>query len=235
MLDLTRFSALTFDCYGTLIDWESGIAAALRKVVSAHGLEISDERLLDEFAVVESPIQSGPFLRYRDVLAASVHALGGRLGFVATAKEAASLPESLASWCPFPDTVAALRGLGSRYRLGVISNTDDDLFAASAGHLGAAFSWVITAEQVGSYKPSHRNFAVALERIGLPKDRILHVAQSVFHDVAPAQSLGLATVWVNRRAGRAGSGATPEASAVPDLTVPDLATLAALVEEQFRR
>ena len=128
----------------------------------------------------------------------------------------------------FPDTVAALARLKTRYQLGVISNVDDDLFAGSARQLGVDFDWVVTAQQVRSYKPSTNNFERALERIGRPRSEILHCAQSLFHDVGPANGMGLATVWVDRRAGKSGTGATPPSSAKPDLTVPDLATLARL-------
>jgi 2-haloacid dehalogenase len=226
-MNFAPFTVLTFDCYGTLIDWESGILAALRRVLEPRGIRPTDDELLALFAEVESPIQFGPFRRYREVLDLSMEALARRLGFEPTPAERTAISESLASWRPFPDTVAALRRLAPRFRLGVISNVDDDLFAASAPRLGVSFDWVVTAEQVRSYKPSRRNFDVALERIGRPKAEILHCAQSLFHDIAPARSAGLTTVWVDRRAGRPGTGATPKAAAEPDLTVPDLATLAA--------
>jgi 2-haloacid dehalogenase len=124
--------------------------------------------------------------------------------------------------------VAALAALAQRYRLGVVTNCDDDLFAGSARRLGSPFTWVITAQQAGSYKPDRRNFELAFERIGVPTECILHVAQSLYHDHVPAKDLGLATVWVDRRQGRPGSGATPPAAAAPDLTVPDMRTLAEL-------
>ena len=133
---------------------------------------------------------------------------------------------SVADWPPFPDSAAALARLHERFRLGVITNCDDDLFAASARRLGVEFDWVITAQQAGSYKPSERNFQLAFERIDMPRERLLHVAQSLFHDHVPAKRLGLSTVWVDRRHGRPGGGATLPASATPDLTVPDMATLA---------
>ena len=119
-----------------------------------------------------------------------------------------------------------MRALHSRYRLAIVSNVDDDLFAATALRLGVAFDWIVTAQQARSYKPASANFQLALERIGLPRERVLHVAQSLYHDIAPANALGLASVWVNRRHGRAGGGATPAATATPDLEVPDLQTLA---------
>ena len=134
----------------------------------------------------------------------------------------------MVDWPAFPDSAAALASLASRFRLGVITNCDDDLFAASAAKLGNPFSWVVSAQQAQAYKPSLRPFELAFERIDVPRSRILHVAQSLFHDHVPAKALGLTTVWVDRRAGRSGAGATPPASAVPDLRVESMAELASL-------
>jgi 2-haloacid dehalogenase len=141
-----------------------------------------------------------------------------------------ALVTSLPGWPPFADTADALARLRRHCKLGVISNIDDDLFAATASALGVPFDWVVTAEQVRAYKPSPQNFERALEVMGVPKERVLHAAQSRYHDVAPARALGIATVWVNRRAGRPGGGATAPSSAAPDLEVPDLRTLAERVE-----
>jgi 2-haloacid dehalogenase len=233
MLDFSRFQVLTFDCYGTLIDWESGIRQAFKPLLASHGKTLSDDRILELYAELESATEAGPFKPYRQVLEEVVSGLGKRLTFTPTVAEIQSLPLSLHGWQPFPDTVAALRRLKSKYKLAVISNVDDDLFAATARLLQVSFSDVITAQQVGSYKPSRNNFEVALTRLGVPREQVLHVAQSLFHDIAPAKALGLATVWVNRRAGKQGAGATRPASVRPDLEVPDLATLAAMaVPEQ---
>ena len=221
-------TVLTFDCYGTLIDWESGILAALRGVLTPRGIIRTDDELLATFARVESPIQQGEFKPYREVLDLGTQALCQELGFEPTALETTALSRSLPEWRPFPDTVPALERLATRFKLGIISNVDDDLFAGSARHLTVEFGWIVTAQQVGSYKPSRNNFHRALARIGRPWNEVVHCAQSLFHDVGPARSLGLQTVWVNRRAGRAGEGATPPppSNAVPDLVVPDLASLA---------
>ena len=230
MIDLQQYEVLTFDCYGTLIDWESGLHGALRRVLDAHNVHVEDDALLDLYAELETAKESGPYLHYRAILREVVLRVGQRLGFTPSAEEAASLAESIRDWPPFPDTVEALQALKSRYRLAILSNIDDDLFAGSAARLGVAFDEVITAEQVGSYKPSENNFKAALDRVGAPKEKVLHVAQSLYHDIVPAKALGLSTVWVNRRKGRPGSGATPAADARPDLEVPDLRTLAALAE-----
>jgi 2-haloacid dehalogenase len=225
-LDYGRFDALTFDCYGTLIDWEAGLLAAFRPILAARGLHVGDD-VLERYARHEASAEAGPYLRYRDVLAAGLRGVAGELGIQPTAEEIEAFSGSVADWPAFPDSPAALARLHTRYRLGVITNCDDDLFAASASRLGTEFDWVVTAQQVGSYKPHEANFLTAFARLGLPRERILHVAQSLFHDHAPAKRLGLSTVWIDRRHDRPGAGATPPASATPDAVYPDLASFAA--------
>jgi 2-haloacid dehalogenase len=196
-------------------------------VLREHGVEADREDLLSRYALHEAAAAGGPYMRYRDVVAAGLRGVGDELGFEPTAEELAAFGASVADWPAFPDSPAALAQLKQRFRLGVITNCDDDLFEASNRRLGVEFDWVVTAEQVGAYKPSDRNFEVAFERIGLPRERILHVAQSLFHDHVTAKRLGLTTVWINRRGGREGSGATPMAEAAPDATFGDMAAFAA--------
>jgi 2-haloacid dehalogenase len=227
-LDFDRFDVLTFDCYGTLIDWEAGIASALLAMLEAHGVQATAEEVLAAYAGHEADLEAGPYRAYRDVLALAMGALGMDYGVEPTASEMAAFGGSVGDWPAFPDSADALRRLHERFRLGVITNCDDDLFAASSRRLGVTFDWVVTAQQARRYKPNPRGFELAFERIGFPTSRILHVAQSLFHDHVMAKRLGLATVWVNRRQGRAGTGATPPANATPDLIVPDMATLADL-------
>jgi 2-haloacid dehalogenase len=229
-LDLDAFEVLTFDCYGTLIDWEAGIVAGIRPVLAAHGVDLTDDQILEGFARHEAALEAGPYQTYRAVLAGSLGGLADELGIEVTAEELATFGDSVPGWPAFADSTDALRRLAGRYRLGVITNCDDDLFAASALRLEVPFEWVFTAEQAQDYKPSVAPFVMALNAIDVPKDRVLHVAQSLYHDHVPAQSLGLATAWVNRRHDRPGSGATPAATATPDLEVPDLATLADMAE-----
>jgi 2-haloacid dehalogenase len=221
--DFDRFEALTFDCYGTLIDWESGLLAALQSILKSHGQSLNDRQILDIYGELEPKVQN-PYRRYRQVLAEVVRGFGDRLGFPVSNAEAESLPESLKDWPPFPDTRAALGVLKTRYKLAIISNTDDDLFAATARHFEVQFDRVITAEQAKAYKPSTAPFVLALERLGLPPERVLHCGQSIYHDVLPAKSLKLAAVLVYRR----GFGATRPSEGKPDLEVPDLETLASL-------
>jgi 2-haloacid dehalogenase len=179
------------------------------------------------YGAIEAETEHEPYRRYRAVLEEVVRRMALQLGFEASAAECAALPESLAQWPAFPDSAAALAKLHTRFGLAVLSNVDDDLFAASATKLGNPFDLLVTAQQVGSYKPAEANFRALLARLaerGIRPDELLHVAQSRFHDIAPARSLGLATVWVNRYG--IGAGATPAADAVPDLEVPSLAALA---------
>jgi 2-haloacid dehalogenase len=227
MLDFSRFEVLTFDCYGTLINWEAGILSALRRILSAHNQEMDDATLLKLYGDFEQRSEHGAFLRYREVLESVVRQFAAELRFDPTPKEVRSLPDSLASWKPWPDTVAALRQLKTRFRLAILSNVDDDLFALTRPQLEVSFDEVITAEQARAYKPSLKLFELALSRINAPAHRVLHVGQSIYHDVIPAQALGLATVWVNRPSARPGVGAVKAAEAKPDLTVSSLAELAA--------
>lgn len=227
-MDFSHFTTVSFDCYGTLIDWEAGILPTLRTVLASHGRSLSDPELLELYGNFEAEAETGPYQSYRKVLDSVVQQFGERLGFRPSPGEIRSLPESVPGWPPFADTVAALQQLQKRYQLAVISNIDDDLFAETRKHLGVEFDCVITAQQARSYKPSLNNFQLALGTLGISPDRLLHAGQSMYHDVIPAQSLGIGTVWVNRRSARPGVGAVRAAAAKPDIEVPDLATLAAL-------
>ena len=234
MLDFSRFSILTFDCYGTLIDWETGILSALRAILSVHGKSQSDAEILELYSNLEATAEQSDFHPYRGVLQEVVRGFGQHLGFEPSDTEIRSLPESLANWAPFPDTVAALRQLKTRYRLAIISNIDDDLFAHSAPKLGVSFDFVITAQQARAYKPSLKIFQLAEQTIRIPRAQWLHVGQSIHHDVIPAKSLGIASVWVNRASPRPNAGAAKAASGEADLEVPDLKTLAQLASAHPR-
>ncbi|MBD2499313.1 haloacid dehalogenase type II [Anabaena azotica] len=225
MLELNKYKAVTFDCYGTLINWEEGIITSIKPILQAHNVNLAEEQILENFAEFESELEQGEYITYREVLRGVVQKFGDRFKFHPTNDELNSLANSLQYWQPFPDTVAALKLLKQRYKLVIISNVDNDLFAFSAKHLQVEFDEIITAEQVKSYKPSLNNFRQAIERIGLPQEQILHIAASIYHDIVPAKSLGISTVWVNRRTGQQGSGASLPATAQADLEVPDLQTL----------
>jgi 2-haloacid dehalogenase len=227
-MDFDRFEALTFDCYGTLIDWERGILDALRPALSRGELP-DDEPLLEAFAGVEADVQSGSYAPYRQILFQVVRTLGSQLGIEVGREAAERFAGSVVDWPAFGDSSNSLEALSARYRLAIVSNVDDDLFAGSAARLGVSFDEIVTAEQVRSYKPTHAHFHEALKRLELPRERVLHVAQSLFHDIAPAKELGFTTVWVNRRAGKGGAGATAPSSATPDFEVPDMRAVVALL------
>jgi 2-haloacid dehalogenase len=226
MQQFDGFEVLTFDCYGTLIDWETGLWKALQPIVATHHIDLSPDKALELYGELEPEAERGEYREYKTILRTVLERIGARLGFAPTADESQRFSTSVRDWPAFPDSPLALQALKKKFKLAIISNIDDDLFAFSAQRLQVKFDWIITAQQAKSYKPSLNNFHLAFERIGLPRDRILHVAQSLFHDIAPAKALGLSTVWVNRRHGKKGFGATPPAQAQPDLEVPDLQTLA---------
>jgi 2-haloacid dehalogenase len=230
-LEYDAYDVLSFDTYGTLIDWETGIAAALHETLRTSADALSDEDLLICFAGVEHELET-PGRRYRDVLARAVQRVAAELGTTISDQQAAAFAGTVGDWPAFADTAEALQRLHTRFALATITNCDDDLFAASEKRLGVAFDVVVTAQQVGRYKPDPAGFHVAFERIqrelGVPRERILHVAQSLFHDHVTAKGLGMRTVWIDRRAGRAG-GATPVARAAvePDARFTSLGDLAA--------
>jgi len=230
-LDPAGFDALTFDCYGTLIDWETGILGALRPLLSAHDMNVTDDTaLLELYAQGEAEAEAGAYQPYREVLRRTLLFIAERLGVSLAPDEAYTLADSVPDWPAFSDTVASLRRLGARYRLAILSNIDDDLFAQTAArHLGGIeqFAAVVTAEQVRHYKPNRSHFEEGIRRLGLPPERIVHVAQSLYHDVPPARDLGMGTVWVQRYEGR--PGAALASHATPDATVSDLASLCDLL------
>ena len=228
MLDFNRFEWLSFDCYGTLVDWETGISDAVAKVLASHGVSKSRAEILQLFADAEPRVQSSPsYLEYHRVLHDVMSLIGTGLGLQLTDSELGCLADSLPRWPVFPDAADALNMMQTRYRLAIISNVDDDLFARSADAMGIAFDAVITSQQARSYKPNLRNFDLARERMAVEKDGWLHIAESLHHDIGPANRLGIPSVWVSR-ADR--GGGTRQTNAVPDLTVPDLASLAQMME-----
>ena len=213
-MDLADFGALSFDCYGTLIDWETGIAGVLRPWAQERGLDLTDEALLTAYSAREARAEAEhPADNYPLILARSFRELGQELGAQVTDEDADRLSASIPGWPAFEDSPDALKALAQRYRLIILSNVDRASFAASNRRLQVTFTSILTAEDIGSYKPSPKNFEALLAevtRLGMPRDRLLHVAQSLFHDHVPAKQFGLPTVWINRRHDRPGWGATPE-------------------------
>jgi len=221
------FRAFTFDCYGTLIDWEQGILRALRAL---PGIDAADDTLLAAFARHEHTVQEAdPAALYPVVLSRVCKAVAADFGHAATDDEARAFAASIADWPPFPDTIEALAYLKRHGLLMVLSNVDRASFAHSARRLGDPFHAVVTAEDVGSYKPAPAHFERATALLadeGIAPGQVLHVAQSLFHDVVPGRAAGFGTCWIDRRAGRPG-GATPPVDVEPDITFHDLASLAA--------
>ena len=227
MLDFAQFGWLSFDCYGTLIDWEAGILGYLQPLLERKGRFASDAEVLNLYSELEPRAQSGVYRSYREVLAAVVRDFGREFRFPVTPADAGGLADSIRDWQPFADTVPALHRLKSRYKLAILSNIDDDLFAGSAGKLEVHFDCVLTAQKLRSYKPSPENFRALLRRLAVPSNQLLHVAESLFHDVAPARHLSIATVWVNRRQDKT-AAASRLATVQPDLEVSNLTAMADL-------
>ena len=232
------FEALSFDCYGTLIDWEAGIAAVLGPWTRRCGLDLDQEQLLAAYAAAEARAElDHPSELYRDILARSFRSLGDQVGAPVTDEDAAALASSVPDWPAFEDSHDALSVLGERFKLIILSNVDRVSFAGSQVRLGVKFTSVLTAEEIGSYKPSPRNFdalGADVRRLGVDRGRLLHVAQSLFHDHVPAKRAGLRTVWINRRHDRPGWGATPAppAEVTPDWEFPSMAAFASAVETE---
>jgi 2-haloalkanoic acid dehalogenase type II len=235
-VELAEFEAMSFDCYGTLIDWEAGLVAVLRPWARRQGLDATDEQLLSAFSAHESTAEAEhPAERYPEILARSMRSLGQDLGATVTDEDGAALARSVPDWPAFPDSHDALVRLGRGRRLIILSNVDRESFGHSNARLGVTFTSILTAEDIGSYKPSRRNFDALAEearRLGVGPGRLVHVAQSLFHDHIPAKRAGLPTVWINRRHDRPGWGATP---APPDAVTPDweftsMASFAAAVD-----
>ena len=215
---MRRYDVVTFDCYGTLIDWETGIAEAFLAAAGTEGLTLDRGAVLAAYAELEPEVEAGRFRPYREVLAETAVRVARRLGWGITWQGARFLPESLPRWRPFPDTGPGLEALHrAGYALGILSNVDDDLLAGTLGHFPVRVDLLVTAQQVGSYKPAHGHFLEARRRLG--GRRWLHAAQSYFHDVEPAAALGIPVVWVNRKS------ESPGGAARPDREVPDLAAL----------
>lgn len=227
LADFSDIEWVSFDCYGTLVDWETGISSAVSQALQSYGIEKTTAEILELFSDVEPVVQgSGVFKDYRVVLHEVMGMIGERVGAKLSEEHANALADSLPRWPVFPDAGPALQSLKQRYKLAIISNVDDDLFAGSARALGVGFDAVITSQQANAYKPDSRSFELAAAKMVVDKDRWLHVGESLFHDIEPANRLGIRSVWVNR-ADR--GGGTRKTNAKPDLTVPDLAVLAEIM------
>jgi 2-haloacid dehalogenase/putative hydrolase of the HAD superfamily len=211
------FQVVTFDCYGTLIDWESGIESAFASALGPGG-KIGRQELLSAYAECEAAVEAEPYRSYAEVLGETARRVGEKLGRPIPSSDD-FLARSLPGWRPFPDTNPALERLASAgIRLGILSNTDDGLLAATRRHFTVPFDLIVTAQQVRSYKPGLAHFEEARRRFG--GARWLHAAQSHFHDVVPARRLSISVAWINRK------GEKPAGGILPYFEVPTLRELA---------
>lgn len=238
-IDVCKYDALTFDCYGTLIDWETGLKTVLRSWAERCGVTSDDDQLLAAFGDAEAAAEiAHPTLLYPDILRLVLQRMAGSFGVARDAVAEDELARSVGDWPAFSDSRDSLRALKAHYKLAILSNVDRASFARSNQRLGVEFDLIVTAEDVGSYKPDERNFQallVKLEEMRIPRARVLHVAQSLYHDHVPAKKLGLRTVWINRRMGKGTPGATlrPDTPVSPDLEFPSMQAFSEAVARAF--
>lgn len=233
---LTQFEALSFDCYGTLIDWETGLIEALEPLLARASPRPPVKDVLEAYAQAEVEAEADhPADPYPEILARVWSALAAHFGVAEDDAERERFAHSVGDWPAFADTPGALKRLKECYKLVILSNIDRASFAKSNRRLGVEFDRIITAQDLSSYKPDPRNFealVAAVESMGIPRGKLLHVAQSLYHDHVPAKRIGLATAWIDRRAGMEGGGATvpPEGGVKPDFVFTTLGALADAVE-----
>jgi putative hydrolase of the HAD superfamily len=237
---LTDFDALTFDCYGTLIDWESGMFEALRGLTGKVARTLTRNQVLEAHARHESSQQRyTPAKRYRELLPIVYKRLAEEWGVHVTHEECVEYGRSVANWPAFEDSAGALQYLKKYYKLVILSNVDNESFQASNAKLNVGFDAVYTAEDVGSYKPAERNFEYMLEKLDglrVKKEKILHTAESMFHDHKPANDSGLASCWIYRRHAQEGFGATMHPGQMPrvDFRFNSMHELVKAHQEQLR-
>jgi 2-haloalkanoic acid dehalogenase type II len=219
-----HWHTLSFDCYGTLVDWVTGITTAFGEAAARDGIELAAADVIAAYHEVEPQVQADTYRPYRDVLAETALAVASRFGWTLEPENAGFLARSLPDWPVFADTRSALERLKLRYRLAILSNVDDDLLEATIRRIGVEFDWTVTAQQVRSYKPGHAHFLEALRYVEQDRGQLLHVAQSKFHDVRPCGELGIDCVWVNRQGERLDEGLEPSC------VVKDLAELVESLE-----
>jgi 2-haloacid dehalogenase/putative hydrolase of the HAD superfamily len=217
-----NFELITFDCYGTLIDWEGGIVRAFQDEAGKGGTKLDPDAIVNAYMKEEPAVEAGPYKSYREVLGETAGRVAARLGWSIGPEEAGFLARSLPDWAPFADTNPALERLSRRYALGILSNTDDDLLEQTRRHFTVDFELVVTAQQIGSYKPAPGHFAEALRFAG--ERRLLHAGQSYFHDIVPTSAMGIPSAWVKRK-----SEDTAQLDARPLYVVRDMAALADLL------
>jgi 2-haloacid dehalogenase len=226
-MDFSQFDLISFDCYGTLVDWKRSLRDIMEPFIKRHKLNLSADQLFDLFFKADQRSVSEKYKPYRDILVDIMDEMGKELNINLNQAERTCLVDRFGDWTAFPDTSDALQELKKRYKLAIISNVDDELFDVTKRCLGVSFDYIITAKQVGSYKPSKNNFIKAIEKFELPSERVLHVAQSIYHDIIPTNELGWSNVWVNRY----NEPERIDPAEFPDLEVPDLASLVRIIRE----
>ena len=226
-MDFNQFKLISFDCYGTLVDWKTSLMDILDPFITRNKLDISKDKLFDLFLKADQKIIREDYRPYHDVLVTIMDEMGKELSIDLRQADRTCLVDRFGDWTAFPDTTDALQELKKRYKLAIISNVDDELFNVTRRCLGVRFDFIITAKQVRSYKPSKNNFVKALEKFGLPSEKVLHVAQSIYHDIIPTNELGWNNVWVNRY----NEPERTDPAELADLEVPDLATLVRVIRE----
>jgi len=239
-MKLTDFKVLTFDCYGTLIDWETGIFDGYQSLLAKSGKTLDRDQILETHSRHEAAQQAKtPGMRYSELLAVVYQDVAREWGTEASREEAARFGGSVGSWPAFIDSAAALQYLKKYYKLVILSNVDHESFKGSNRQLQVEFDHIFTAEDIGSYKPSERNFEYMIERLakeGVNKNEILHTAESLFHDHLPANKFGLASAWIYRRHAQPGFGATRPPATMPkyDFKFTSMAELAKAHQEALR-
>lgn len=221
---LERIQILAFDCYGTLIDWETGIRGVLGQLDAKYGLTVRVDDLLGEWEQIQFEMIAGPWRPYREILHDSLEETFRRHGVALQAGEADMLASQIGTWPPFEDTPGTLARLKTRYKLAILSNIDDQMLASSVAQMGVRFDQLITAEQVKSYKPRPAHFQEALSRFDAPADRFLHCAFGFRYDQTPALAIGMWTAWIKR------PGWIRDDQAEPTFELGSLAELAELLE-----
>lgn len=219
-----KWDTITFDCYGTLVDWETGIAGAFCDTAANHGVTLERDEVLTAYHEIEPKVQAGSYRPYAEVLCETAVRVAERLGWPLTKSGASFLAESLPDWPLFEDTRPALERLKSRFDIAVLSNIDDDQLQTTLARIAVEFDWTVTAQNTRSYKPAHSHFKEAIRRVGGDHGRLIHAAQSYYHDIGPATGLGLSSVWINRK------GEDQPAGHNPLHTVRNLAALADWLE-----
>ena len=239
-MQLTDFKVLTFDCYGTLIDWETGIHEALKPLAARSGKAFTKDQVLETHARHEAAQEAEtPSLPYSELLALVYARVAKEWGVQPGAEDAKAYGKSVKDWPAFVDSAAALQYLKKYYKLVILSNVDRESFKASNARLQVEFDHIYTAQDIGSYKPALRNFEFMIEKLGedgFHKSDILHTAESLFHDHLPANKVGLASAWIHRRAGKEGHGATHPPEHMPsfDFHFTSMAEMAKAHQEALR-